>query len=272
MRNKDGRLRTIVDARPTNQIFKRPPSTVLCTSETFSKFEIELRDDIDPDSPEADVCYNSIQIYANICDVDNCFHRMRMPYLLSRYFAFDVLFRVEELGLVGELVGDGTLGRFLAGDLVVVASASLPMGFSWSLYIAQSINETIIQRAPGVCPSNLVNDESSAVVFRSYCRNRFHHYVYVDSLGLNGLSESFIAGSMDVAVAEYDRAGLLVYEKEACLVNLSCLLNGVEHVSEISKKRYDKLRSGIRGLLKRIFLCRIDIGSYCWSLYFCWSG
>ena len=29
VKRKDGRLRTIVDARPTNQIFKRPPSTVL---------------------------------------------------------------------------------------------------------------------------------------------------------------------------------------------------------------------------------------------------
>ena len=72
-------------------------------------------------------------------DVSNCFHLLRVPESLSRYFAMHPV-RAKSGDLVGQMIDGSGLG---AGDVVYPASAVVPMGFSWSLYIAQRINESL---------------------------------------------------------------------------------------------------------------------------------
>ena len=72
---KNGTLRLILDCRPTNEVFLRPPSTPLATPECLSSFEIG-----DPAGPDIT---DDVFVYIGISDIDNAFHRMRMPEWLS---------------------------------------------------------------------------------------------------------------------------------------------------------------------------------------------
>ena len=58
---KNGTLRLILDCRPTNELFRKPPSTPLATSECLANFEI----DTTTDSDAADDLF----VYAEISDI-----------------------------------------------------------------------------------------------------------------------------------------------------------------------------------------------------------
>ena len=69
---KDGRLRLIVDCRPTNRMFRDPPGISLATGEAFSKIEVEYDfSDFEPS--------NSFGVASGMADVPDCFHRMLLP-------------------------------------------------------------------------------------------------------------------------------------------------------------------------------------------------
>ena len=67
-------------------------------------------------------------------DVDNCFHRMRMPFEMQRWFSLPCI-SAADLG--GVRIDENTPVLPLLG--------TLPMGFSWSLFFAQSAHEAIVE-------------------------------------------------------------------------------------------------------------------------------
>ena len=60
-------------------------------------------------------------IFIGMADVDNCFHRVRLPYDLSRFFCLKPL-SAEQLGMAGVEIDGLVLGEEFTG-----AAA----GFSW---------------------------------------------------------------------------------------------------------------------------------------------
>ena len=120
---KNGSLRLILDCRLTNQLFRRPPSTPLATAECLSSFEIG--------DPAGATVGDDVFVYIGLSDIENAFHRMRMPEWLSDFFSLPFDLCAGDLGLVGTLLGGKRLRHH---DRVSVAANNLPMGFTWSLF------------------------------------------------------------------------------------------------------------------------------------------
>ena len=70
-------IRLIVDARPTNRVFREPPGVALCTAEGLARIEVELPEHMTPGDAEADKALNDITVHLGLADVRDCFHRNR---------------------------------------------------------------------------------------------------------------------------------------------------------------------------------------------------
>ena len=124
-------------------------------------------------------------MYLGMADVDNCFHRIRISESLRQFFVLPSDFSTRELGLVGTMYKGSVL---TAASRVRLCCASLPMGFGWSMYFAQKINEARMQETTALAKSTLINDSSGAVVFEQGSPNIFH-FVYVDNLNVIAVDE-----------------------------------------------------------------------------------
>ena len=145
------KIRLIVDARPANSTFVDPPGVSLATAETFSK--IEVAGDSEDDS--------NFGLFAGLSDVKDCFHRIRQPRWLSKHFCF-LPVEARHVRLTGQVL-DGKLLR--SSDLVYPMPGSLCMGFTWSLYFAQRINERVMAQVPQLQCSDLIHDRGGPPVF-----------------------------------------------------------------------------------------------------------
>jgi hypothetical protein len=123
----------ITDARQSNSCFYDPPGVNLMTGEGLGKIEVVFDEGVMPNHEMLD----ALTVFIGLSDVRDCFHRMRVPSWLARYFAWEPI-AAHVVGLTGlELEG-----KVLAHDDVIWPCAgSLCQGFSWSLFFAQRANE-----------------------------------------------------------------------------------------------------------------------------------
>ena len=102
-------------------------------------------------------------IYAGLSDVRDCFHRIKQPRWLSKFFCF-LPIEARHVGLAGQCLEGHMLG---SSDLVYPMPGSLCMGFSWSPYFAQRINEAMMQRVGRLASSTIIHDRGGPAVFGS---------------------------------------------------------------------------------------------------------
>ena len=88
----------IVDARPANAIFRDPPGVALATAETFSKIEIDFGEECDLHKLGTDPSFG---LHVGLSDVKDCFHRIKQPRWLSKYFCFMPI-EARHVGLTGQ--------------------------------------------------------------------------------------------------------------------------------------------------------------------------
>jgi len=132
-------LRMILDARPANRIFRDPPGVQLLTAEDLSAFQVVLPDGVSSESEEGRYLLHLASLTVAIGDVDNAFHRLRMPLWMGEFFAL-LPVRADQVGMCGEKFGDAVLH---ADDELYPVPCALPMGFAWSLYFCQRGGETV---------------------------------------------------------------------------------------------------------------------------------
>ena len=83
---KGGAQRLILDARGPNMLFHRPPKVKLCSSEALSRMEVSLGKDPAEITADDLEWVRGLQAFVGVADVDNCFHRLRIPRALAEYF------------------------------------------------------------------------------------------------------------------------------------------------------------------------------------------
>ncbi len=99
------KLRMITDARRANALFVDPPGVSLMTGEGLGKVEVVFDDTF-----WADLSSESAwKIFVGLSDVRDCFHRMRVPKWLARYFAWEAV-PSKLVGLDGATLDGTTLG------------------------------------------------------------------------------------------------------------------------------------------------------------------
>ena len=83
---KSGMLRLILDARRVNQRFAKPPGVALATAECLGRLEVTGPDEYSHHDPRYVSAVQDMTLTMGIGDIDNCFHRLRLPEGLSYRF------------------------------------------------------------------------------------------------------------------------------------------------------------------------------------------
>ena len=156
---KNGDLRLIVDARGPNIIFGPPPKVDLASSEALGRFEIDCQFEFG-EGDELEACLRQLMVSIGAADVDNCFHRLRVPRELARYFCLEPV-QCGPMGLAGTIIDDVEKGW---DDWVYPMWLSAPMGFRWSLYLAQEGGENVLSGTSSLAVVPFIHDRSEPLV------------------------------------------------------------------------------------------------------------
>ena len=242
------KLRMITDARKANKMFREPPGVTLMTGEGIGRIEIEVDGDVwaSHDAMEA------VTTFVGLSDVKDCFHRMRVPKWLSRYFAWSAV-PAKIVNLQGTWLDGKLLGPL---DPVFPCAGSLCQGFSWSLYFAQRANEHVCCSVSCLDGAVLASDRGGPVVIHVGKKSEPvpHLYVYVDNLGVINVDKQQVEKTMLQLQEHFDKLGLLLHASEVSsgvVEALGCILEGDMLRSRMHPKRLWKVHHGIVGLLKR---------------------
>ena len=169
------RLRIILDTRDINGFFRPPPSTRLPSAAAFSSFGTEHVD----------------RIYISGGDIAYCFYHMAVPDGGSAC-------RVSARGIVR--------GRFRPDDWLVPRLRVLPMGWSWSLHLAQKVHERRFLHA-GIPREPMIFDRQPCPTLDSLsdaCAARVDKFVCISSSAsrandaLSRVQESLVSNHLPV--------------------------------------------------------------------------
>jgi hypothetical protein len=133
-------LRLIIDCRPANSVFAEPKPLSLPTPDILASLRL-------PRGRRIKVAHS---------DVDNCFHRMKMPLWLQPYFALPAL-RAGDVG-----AGD----EFGADTLVYPLLTRLPMGWSHSPFLCQEAHTFIVRTCTRLSAADEITADNDLVVDR----------------------------------------------------------------------------------------------------------
>ena len=189
-------IRLIVDARPVNSMFVPSPHVNLPTPDLIAGFHI-------PDG---------VDLYAAKIDLDNFYHRIRLPPQWWPYFALPPINS-----------SDLQLSRFPPNTMVYPCCTTMPMGFSHAVFLAQAAHEHLIDTrvpllrrtdriartmpnegllsthwvpngptSPSIIPSSMLDPPSTDLNI-----DRMRHSVYIDDLNIYGSDPIIIQAAMD---------------------------------------------------------------------------
>ncbi|CAK0879112.1 unnamed protein product [Prorocentrum cordatum] len=238
----NGAQRMIIDARRSNGHFRAPPGVQLLSSEGFGRIEIELPPGVLPSSVEGQRLLGAFAVYVATTDVKDCFYRMRVREGLGRYFCLPAVPKyvfdgLQVAGVPAETPPDAPVRPYLA---------VLPMGFTWSLYLAQAANEDRVCRSPSLCKAMpagrqqpLIQDQAEAFVLRAASR---------------GVGGAYVHRMVSEWSALFEPVGLALHKSEShggAGEALGTELDGVRLRSGITSSRFWKLERGLTGLLAR---------------------
>jgi len=144
----DGKIRLIVDARAANIVFDDPVSVELPTPDLVARLH----------------CPTGGPVYVAKSDLSDFYFRFRIPQWMHPYFALPPV-AAEEFGQ------EGVYG---AGTLIYPCFAVLSMGWSHSVYLAQTAHEYIVDTRTGLLAADRITHTSDLTI------NRLRHALYID--------------------------------------------------------------------------------------------
>ena len=155
----DGNIRLIVDGRPANVVFDDSPHVELPTPDLIAKLT---------------VANPNTKLFVAKSDLSDFFYRFSIPIWMRPYFALPPVL-AEEVGM------DSVYG---IGTRIYPCLTVLAMGWSHSVYVAQSIHEHLLNtNCPSLPPANRITRTSDLVI------DRLRHAVYVDDLIMVGTDQ-----------------------------------------------------------------------------------
>lgn len=192
----DGTQRLILDARQANACFVPPPAVQLPTPDVFAALRTQ----------------QGVPVYAAKVDIDAFFHRFVLPDHLRPFFALPAV-RAADLGLSD---------RYGADTMVYPCVNRLPMGWSHSVFLAQSAHEHLISQLTSLQPADQITHTSSPLLHPDTVR----FGIYIDDLSLFSTNADLLAHAQNEYMEAMELHGLPV--KRSKVVFPSC--SGVEIV------------------------------------------
>jgi hypothetical protein len=172
----EGRQRLIIDARPANALFAEPPMVELPSPEIIAQLE----------APG--------EFFVGKVDLDNFYHRLRLPRWMWPYFALPPVRAVE--------VGEGH--RFGNDALIYPCCTTLPMGWSHSVWLAQTAHLYLLDTRTSLSSADRL------VRGNDFLLNRTRHHVYIDDLNFFSLDEHELKRLQDEYIAVCRGVGLVI--------------------------------------------------------------
>ena len=193
VRKKDGRLRLVLDTRLANCHFgPPPPHSQLPTAAALAS--IEARD--------------GEEFYMAGGDIECAFYRMSIPKQAERFMTLPSI-KAKYMN-ISELHGTNVDPETLITPRLLV----LPMGWSWSLWLCQSVHERAGELG-GLSDSTPILDKKTPVPLDSHDSQ---HAIYVDNFLVLG-HDPHVVQSVANSHSNYltDVTGLVVHENvDAC--------------------------------------------------------
>ena len=216
-------LRMIIDCRPANRAFKEAPNTVLASPESLATLEVDESD----------------TLFTSTVDVRDCFYRIRIPLEFAEYFALPPVDASDISSCKGRFPGR-----------VFPCISVLPMGFSWSLWIAQEINRSKVVEA-GLPASAEVNAHSQE---NTFVHHPLRFVVYVDNIAIFGRDKEMVNKAMEKVIVVLNSCGLLTHEHteaepECKLLGLQ--IDGTRKEICMTGKRYWRIKWAIEWVLRK---------------------
>ncbi|CAK0892102.1 unnamed protein product, partial [Prorocentrum cordatum] len=175
-------------------------------------------------------------------DVGNCFHRLRLPDGMHRCFALrPIPAKYTELR--------DAVGR---GVLIYPCLASFPIGFTWSLWVAQRCSEAVLGRVSQLGPSRRITDHTEPIVLRK--GGEVQYALYVDNLDVFGGAEPPVQLALGAGCAALGAVGLKTHEHELMArggETLGRLLGGRQLEARVAEKRRWRIDGAFRWALRR---------------------
>lgn len=238
--------RFIVDARPANTRFVESPEIKLPTPDLLARLVTDGR--------------AGRQVHVAKVDLDNFYHRLRIPAWLRPYFALQSV-RAGDVGLAD---------RYGGADVVLhPCCATLPMGWSHSVYLAQMAHEHLLTTRTRLQPRDRITADTDARV------DRMRHQVYIDDLNIIGADRAEVQSAQDEYVAAIRTAGLVVKQSKVVAPSaggVECVgleLNGTEHTVGLSGPKLARLCADTHTLASQRVATGLDVahivGRWTWA-------
>lgn len=242
---KDGgdSLRLIIDARPANAVFEEPDPVLLPTPDLLAQLHTA----------------SATPIYAAKVDLDNFYHRLRLPPWMIKYFALPPL-QPSELGLAGDTP-------------VFPCCTTLPMGWSHSVLVAQAVHEHLLDTKTNLRPIDRITTSTD------HRLDRPRHLPYIDDLILIGPSPEPLFHLQQQYM--HAVASLNLPPKQSKVVlptadGVECLgleVDGVRRTVGLSIPKLQRLIGDTLNLLDRGHCTGVDmaavVGRWSWAVLCC---
>ncbi len=241
--------RLIIDARPANTHFAEPEPVQLPTPDLLAKLHT------DGDRP----------FFVAKVDLDNFYHRLRLPVWLRPYFALPPV-------RAGD-VSDSVAARFGADSWVHPCCVTLPMGWSHSVLVAQRAHEHFLDQHTDLRPADRITHAADSVLDRS------RHQVYIDDVNILGADRRDVAARQHQYVQAIQSVGLIVKPSKVVPPTsdgVECLgleVDGTRHTVGVSAAKLERLRQDTfrvlaGGQCTGLDLARL-VGRWTWACLAC---
>lgn len=241
---KGDKQRLIIDARPANAFFVDCPELHLPTPCDLAKLRLRPR----------------TRYYAVKCDLDNFYHRLRLPQWMVPYFGLPAV-RAEDVGLA-EQFGHGTL--------IHPCCRTLPMGWSLSTHVAQRLHMYQLTR-----PGSPLADFLPLGPGGSYTIHHRHvcWLVYIDDLVIFCADAARLQRLLDALLDYYASVGLVVKLSKVVgpvlqLEVLGLEFDGARHTIGLAPAKLRRLHRLTMQLLQRGTASALDmsvlVGLFVW--------
>ena len=186
VRKPDGSLRLIVDARRANAHFIPPPPVHLTSPETLASV--------------LQGCTTTL--FTAKSDLDNYYHRIAIPEWLSQYFALPPV-SAQDLGEDVDFPGAAT-------TLLFPCLSTLPMGWAYSVWLAQVAHEWLVYSSGALLPHLRLSAGTT------WLPGAVYHIIYIDDVVLFGVDTGLVEAAQAAYVSVVTEAGFCL--KSAKLV------------------------------------------------------
>lgn len=222
VKKKSGQLRMVVDCRHSNQWF-REPIGVSAAGDALSRIEVQPHE----------------RLHFASADLKDAFYHLGLPEPLKPLFGLRAV-KACDVG-VTEVGGKGVQWHeTLYPQLRVV-----PMGFSWALYLCQTMHERIVGQV-GAEDTSRLSDKKPAP--SSHCM----HTEYVDNFHVIGTDPEQVSQLSLKGIQALRSSGLVVHEEEQSTDSAQILgwEFGCNGSLRPTKRRPWKVRLGILQVLE----------------------